>query len=258
MADYTANATLTYREDINPELTIIRVRPDQPVPPFTPGQYAELAVPPASPEELDKVERRSYSIASRSHPDEDLEFYIVRVHEGYFTSQLWHLNLGARLWCGPKIKGKFTLNDVPAGKDLLMVATGTGLAPFVSMLREHCENPPWRRVVLIHGARLQQDLGYKKDFEDFQTRYPWFAYLPTLTREPEGSSWTGARGRVQSLFERGLVAEKLGKPITKEDVHVLLCGNPQMIDDLELMLAVYQMKHHKKKDPGNIHVERYW
>lgn len=271
MADYTANATLTYREDINSELAIFRVRPDVPLPEFTPGQYAELALESLAVTEAqsdgttrEKVYRRSYSIASHPGAGNDLEFYIVRVDKGYFTPPLWDLDLGARLWCGPKIKGKFTLDEVPEQKDLVMVATGTGLAPFVSMLRKHRHSPPWRSVVLVHGARFAHDFGYAEYFKEMKEKYDWFHYIPAVTREPENSAWAGRRGRVQTLFKSSdgvspsAVEQALGKPINKEDVHVLLCGNPDMITELEVLLADKGLKIHKKKEPGNIHVERYW
>lgn len=271
MADYTPNATLTFREDINPELAIIRVKPDQPLPAFEPGQYAELALEALGPAPQEgkpgKIERRSYSIASApqvGETTEELEFYIVRVEGGYFTPGLWNIPVGGRLWCGPKIKGKFTLEEVPASKDLVMVATGTGLAPFVSMLRAHRESPPWRSVVLVHGARYLQDLGYREYFEALEKEVPWFHYLPALTREPQDSKWTGLRGRVQTLFTAqspnaySVVEAALNKPLNPEDVHILLCGNPQMITDIEVLLAEKGLRPHKKKDPGNVHVERYW
>ena len=263
MADYSLNATLTYREDINPELAIFRVKPDSGVPGFMPGQYAELAFPGAVAGDSQRVERRSYSIASSPSgalPQEggELEFYIVRVEGGYFTTPLWNLAVGGRLWCGPKIKGKFTLEEVPRDTDVVMVATGTGLAPFISMLREHTAHPPWKSVALIHGARLQNDLGYRRELNELAKQASWFHYLPTLTREPADSSWSGHRGRVQHLFQEGHVASALGRPLSRETTHILLCGNPVMITDLEEYFATLGLKQHKKKDPGNIHVERYW
>ena len=261
--EYINNATLIYRYDYNKELAVFRVLPDEPHPEFVPGQYAELAI--IRPETA-KLERRSYSIASV--PGESyLEFYIVLVKDGQITPQLWELKEGDRLWCGPKIKGKFTLEDVPKNKDLIMVATGTGLAPFMSMLRQEDQRytdqnsgeRPWDRVLLIHGARLSRDLGYLAELQELQARTAWFSYLPTLTRE-SASHWSGATGRVQGLFENhsNLINQKLSAPISVEKTHVLICGNPQMIEDLEKILNLQGLFLHKKKTPGNIHVERYW
>ncbi|MFN8389105.1 MAG: ferredoxin--NADP reductase [Bdellovibrionota bacterium] len=257
MTDYAPNAILTSREDINDELAVFRVRSESGAPLlYVPGQYAELALP--VPEgSTEKPERRSYSIASAPKNGGDLEFYIVRVNGGYLTPRLWDMRPGDRIWLGPKIKGKFTLDETPAGADLIMIATGTGLAPFLSMLREHREDPRWRNVALIHGARFERDLGYRAELERYQAEHPWFHYIPSLTRDLENETWTGPRGRVQSLFTSGLVESKIGA-LTKESSHFLLCGNPQMIDDVQALLEGRGFAIHKKKAPGNIHVERYW
>lgn len=262
MAEYLPNATLTARLDINDELAVFRVTPDnEALPEFIPGQYAELAIPEVSADpsvSAGKLLRRSYSIASAPSDRRGLEFYIVRVEGGALTPKLWSLQVGERLWLGPKIKGKFTLENVPPSSDIVMVATGTGLAPFLSMLRQHRANPPWRNAVLMHGARFQRDLGYSEELRTLAAEEPWFHYLTTLTREPDQSNWTGNRGRIQHLFTGGALHGALGEDPNPARTHFLLCGNPQMIDDLELLLAQFGLKPHKKKEPGNIHVERYW
>lgn len=263
MAEYTNNAVISYREDLNDELSLFRVQPvGWELPQFIAGQYAELALPElVRAEEGGKMIRRSYSIASPPRDRKELEFYIVRVADGAFTPALFGLQEGDPLWLGPKIKGKFTLEEVPPGSDLVMIATGTGLAPFLSMIRQHHApgaTPPWDRCLIIHGARYKHDLGYSEELLALSRSTDWFKYLPALTRESDTSSWQGERGRVQTLFERRLVEEQLGNDLTVDKTHFLLCGNPQMIDDLEVMLGARGFNLHKKKAPGNIHVERYW
>ena len=259
MAQYENNASLIERVDLNDELAVFKIRPDVgPLPDFMPGQYAEIAIVPESLPEGTKLVRRSYSIASPPRITDQLELYIVRVQDGEVTPLLWQIPVGGRLWLGPKIKGKFTLDEVPSGKDLIMVSTGTGLAPFLSMLRQHAENPPWRRLVIVHGARYQSDLGYREELESAAAKYSWFRYLPALTREPSESNWSGLRGRVQQLFTGGAVEEALGAELHPDHSHILLCGNPQMIDDIQLLLGERGLHPHKKKTPGNVHVERYW
>ena len=264
MPTYEKNATLVYRKDLNPELSIIRVKPDEGVvPEFAPGQYAELAIPDEEPQAEDapkkKMVRRSYSIASAPKVKDALEFYVVLVEDGALTPKLWDLKVGDRLWLGPKIKGKFTIDPMPKGSDAIMVSTGTGLAPFLSMLEEFKEDAPWNRIVLIHGVRLAQDLGYKEDLEKIAEANPNVIYIPMCTREPEDSSWAGPRGRVNKIFESSEAFEKAsGIPLDPEKCHVFLCGNPAMIDTVQEQLEGQGFKPHKKKDPGNIHFERYW
>ncbi len=260
MSEYQNNAIVSSRIDLNEELAIFKIKPDSgELPSYLPGQYAELALPemevPNETGERKKLERRSYSIASAPKDLAELEFYIVKVEGGCLTTNLWNLQQNSRLWLGPKIKGKFTLEEVPEGKDLIMVSTGTGLAPFISMLRQHKDNPSWRKVILVHGARFEKDLGYREELEDLQKEKEWFTYLPALTRAP---NWPGLKGRVQTLFEGGVIEAALKEKLSREYSHILLCGNPQMIDDLQILFESKGLHIHKRKTPGNIHVEKYW
>ena len=264
MSQYECNATITFRKDFNDELFIIRVSPDEgQVPEFEPGQYAELAIPepPAEGESTEgrkKLVRRSYSIASSPAERDHLEFYIVKVEDGFLTPKLWSMKEGDRIWLGPKIKGKFTLDPVPPEKDLVMIATGTGLAPFLSMLKYYHGAKRWRRYVVLHGARYEQDLGYRDELMEWAEKHEDVFYIPSTTREPEGSEWNGIRGRVQTILDSDLYEKAVGYPLAPEECQVFLCGNPAMIDTVQELLESKGFKIHKKKDPGNIHVERYW
>lgn len=259
------NATVCAHQHLADGLWIVRVKPDEGVvPDFVPGQYAELGFPQdvldgeaAAPEKR-KIVRRAYSIASAPSERESLEFFIVRVDGGVLTPRLYTLAIGDRLWLGPKIKGKFTLEEIPRDKNLIMISTGTGLAPYVSMLREHRLNPPWKRFVLIHGVRLASDLGYREELERIAADDERIIYLPTVTREPQDSAWSGHRGRVDTLLEAGVFERKAGFALSPEDCHVFLCGNPDMIDSVQQALENRGFRKHSRRNPGNIHFERYW
>ncbi len=144
------NSTVTKRTEINHGLLVLQVTPDQPLPPFKAGQYTVLGLPGSAPRSgyadpedppLDpaKVIKRAYSIASSSLEGTYLEFYIALVRTGALTPRLFALQPGDRIWLGTKIVGMFTLDDVPAERQLVFVATGTGLAPYLSMLRSAYE-----------------------------------------------------------------------------------------------------------------------
>ena len=223
------------------------------LPPFEPGQWATLGLP--DPEGEGKFLKRVYSIAS-APGQPHLEFYIQLVKEGGFTSRLWHLHPGDELWVAPNIAGFFTLEPVPAGADLALISTGTGLAPFVSMLR-HCPPGRWRRCVVAHGARCVAELGYRDEIVA-RAAAGDVVYLPLVTREPPGSGWTGRRGRVQSLLEGEEWARATGAPLDPATWHVFLCGNPEMIDDIDARLKARGFTHHRRTQPGNLHFERYW
>lgn len=261
MGKYDANARIVGLDEINPELRVFRIAfTNGSIEPFKPGQYAEIAIPPTPEEEAagTKVIRRPYSIASAPGETGHIELLIVRVEDGALTCPLWKLELGAPLWMNPRVKGTFTLDEAEEGvegKTLVMVSTGTGIAPFMSMLRAHLPTPPWRRFVMINGVRLCADLAYWDELEDLAKEAPWFTYIPCVSREIWGG---GVSGRVNKVFETDVYQQYTGEKLTPENTHVFLCGNPQMIDEVAAFLEARGFKPHKKKDPGNIHFERYW
>lgn len=275
-----SNATLSYRHDFNPELCKIQVVPDRgEVPDFEPGQYAEIALVESEtsrenhiePIVRRKVERRAFSICSPPMERRYFEFYVSLIPGGHLTPKVWEMNINDRLWLGPKVKGKFTLSHALdlqnlGEKDFLFIATGTGLAPYVSMLRHYYLNQdnsfkkqrPWRRCVVIHGVRHENDLGYREELEAMVKKHPDTFYVPIISRAPGHSRWEGLRGRVQKVFEDNLLEATLGIPLHPQETQAFLCGNPEMIDSMEVLLQRRGFTLHHKKNPGNIHFERYW
>jgi ferredoxin--NADP+ reductase len=265
------NAVLTRREDLAPGLAVFRVAPDGwPLPEFTPGQFAVLGLPARAPRtpfsdpdeepgDPDRMIRRAYSIASSSRQREYIEVFANLVRSGELTPRLFALAPGDRVWLGRKFTGMFTLRDVPAGTHLALVATGTGLAPYMSMVRTELECGGDRRFAVLHGARHSWDLGYSGELHAMQRHCPNFTYLPTVSRpEAESEPWGGATGHVQDLWASGPLARAWGFRPTPADTHVLLCGNPAMIDDMTRRLAAEGFTVDERGAPGQIHVERYW
>jgi ferredoxin--NADP+ reductase len=259
------NATVSHREDLTPELTVVRVRPDGEVPEYKPGQYATLGMPPlpgspqaASPKKgLGRFVLRPYSISSSPLDRDGIEFYVARVDGGAFTPLLWDVPVGGRLYMAPKCKGKFTLDGIPPDRDLVTVATGTGLAPFVSMLRTYRDTGRWRNFVFLHGVRKCGDLGYRNEIEDVAAADPTVRYAATCSRE--GDDYTGIRGRVDRLVDEVPYREATGLDLTPEHCHVLLCGNPGMIDGVTQKLVARGFVPKDRQNPdGNIHFEKYW
>lgn len=260
------NATLVAREDVNATLSIVRVRPDTGrVPDFQPGQFVRLGLPkpgqapppPGKPARV-RFTRRAYSIASSPHATDALEFFVVRIEEGALTPRLWEIPVGGRLWMDHEAKGEFTLDLAPAGADLVMVSTGTGIAPFISMLRTFRRTNRWRRFVLINGARYAADLGYEDELRAIAREDQTVHYIPLVTREPEDGAWTGLRGRVQSALEPETYRRLVGAPLDPTTCHVFLCGNPEMIDAVERLLQARGFITDSHAQKGNIHFERYW
>jgi ferredoxin--NADP+ reductase len=263
------NATVAKYDQINHGLLVLRVRPDYDLPTFVAGQYVVLglpgsyarvdyALPEEDPAEPDKLIKRAYSIASSSHQGEYLEFYIALVHSGALTPRLFALREGDRVWLGKKIVGMFTLEDVTPGHDIMFVATGTGLAPYLSMLRSNYRFEDGHKTVVIHGAKVSWDLGYMRDLIGLASRWKSFHYLPIIDEVERDPDWPGKVGFVFEYINDGTVAGILGHDMDPARTSVFLCGNPLMVEGMERMLTERGFKMHKRRDPGNIFVEKFW
>lgn len=254
------NATIVKRLEITPELIIIGVRPDAGVPNFLPGQYVALGLPGSAPRpenfpiekeasSPDKLIKRAYSIGSSPLTHDYLEFYVAIVPDGALTSRLVIPREGERVYCAPKITGTFTLQDVNSDANLVLVSTGTGLAPYMSMIRTPGTWTEGRKITLIHGVRYPQDLAYADEIAGYVKNYP-LTYIPVVSRG--GIDWAGRSGHVQKLFSEGQIA------LDPSRDHVFLCGNPAMIDETERMLIERGYIVHSRKTPGSLHLEKYW
>lgn len=265
------NAVVTKRNDLAPGLMILRVESDGwEVPDFTPGQYTVLALPGSAPRcegaDLEKREpaslkliKRAYSIASSSRAKEYLEFYITLVTSGALTPRLFALSVGDRLWLGKKTTGVFTLDSVPPEMNLVLFSTGTGIAPYISMVRSVLAEEGERRFAIIHGARHSWDLGYREELAALAQSRPNFFYLPIISRpEQEHQSWTGETGYCQDAWTRRVIERHWGFTPTPDNTHVFLCGNPDMIEESLGLLGEERFKEHTKWSPGQVHLEKYW
>jgi len=267
------NATVTARSDVAPGLAVIRVAADGDLFPFVAGQYCVLGLPPDAKrvpgadgeaprdeKKRTKMIRRAYSIASSSRENEYLDFYVALMNSGELTPRLFALETGDRIWLGPKATGLFTLKEVPADAHLYLIATGTGLAPYISMLRSDLlEASGGRRVVVAHGARYSFDLGYRREMEGLASEHERLTYLPSVTRGERDESWNGATGYLQDQIASGEMEERSGVPLDPANVHVFLCGNPAMIEAATKLLEEKGFSEWTRKTPeGQIHLEKYW
>lgn len=266
------NAVVLQRIEVNPGLIKLRVVPEGwELPEFTPGQFTVLGLPWTSPrhkaadpdgqepKDPSKLIMRAYSIASSSKAKEYLEFYIGMVRSGALSPRLFALNIGDRFYVGPKFKGMFTLSEVPQEFNVALIATGTGVAPYMSMIRTEIAGGFKRRFAVIHGAYHSSDLGYNEELQMLDTFSPTFNYLPIISHpHEEPVKWDGPVGFVQKLWTDGTLDKAWGSHPTPENTHVFLCGNPLMIDDVTRLLAGEGFQEHTTKNPGQVHVERYF
>lgn len=267
----TASAVVSQRVEVSPGLIILRVVPDRwTTSDFTAGQFAVLGLPGSAPrcdvcdvEEPPRPDsrliKRAYSIASSSIAKEYLEFYIVLVPSGALSPRLFALSRGDRLWVDPVVRGLFTLDRVPNHKHVVMVSTGTGLAPYMSMLRSELTCGGKRHFAVLHGARHSWDLGYRSELMTLDGMCRNFNYIPTISRgDDEADLWKGNVGYVQELWKRKPLKNAWGFHPGPEDTDIFLCGNPGMVEDMVSVLASEGFREHSKTQPGQVHVERYW
>ena len=218
------NATLVEKTDLDPTLVIFRIRPDKVPPPeqpwFLPGQYVTIGI---------QGIQRAYSIASSPGERSWLEFYVRYARDPATDSPLTHLLFplpaGARTHIGEKIAGRFTLERTAGadGRALLFVAAGTGLAPFVSMVRRALaagDATALGRIRVLHGVSHPHELGYRDVLEDAAGRFG-LRYFPTVSRGGEHPEWSGLTGRVESLLDPGRLDELDLRP---DRTMVYVCG----------------------------------
>ena len=264
------NAIVTSRVDLSPRQMIIRVAAEGwELTDFIPGQFAVLGLPGSAPRcrlsdpedpptNPNKLIRRAYSIASSSLVHEFMEFYISLVSSGALTPRLFGLNIGDGIWLSPKVTGMFTFEDVPADKNIVLIATGTGLAPYMSMLSTHLPCGGARSFAVLHGAYHSWDLGYRSELLTLQHLCDNFTYVATIDRpQDEPVEWIGPVGFVQKLWRDRVIEKSWGFKPTPENTHVFLCGNPAMIVETEQILLSEGFREHTHSEPGQIHAEKF-
>ncbi|MGH2427516.1 MAG: FAD-binding oxidoreductase [Candidatus Limnocylindria bacterium] len=221
--EYPYNARLSRWDEVAPGLAIVGVRPNEEPFAFAPGQYATLGLMgPAG-----KLVQRPMSVSSSADDLEEYEFFIRLVESGGFTPLLWERSVGDAINVkGPK--GRFLLQD--DGRRCVFVASGTGLAPFISMIETLRGRGESRDVVLLHGASYDYDLAWREQLEGLQAGggFP-LRYVGTVSRPQHCPDWRGCTGRVEAIFESQLDA--LG--LIPDNATIYICGNPEMISAVE-------------------------
>lgn len=218
-------AELIERRDVSANLAIFRFRVAE-RPSFTAGQYATISIAVAG----DVVER-PYSIVSSPH-EPFLEFFIELVPGGDFTPKLWELKLGSTVSVRRRIVGQFTLDT--SVTQHLMLATVTGIAPFVSILRtQQIERNSDHQFAVIHGASYSADFGpYRSELEAL-SRAGWLTYIPTVSRPWAEPGWHGETGRIEDVVRKH--ADRVGFDHINSAAYA--CGHPEMVTNVKAILA---------------------
>ena len=220
---------------------------------FTAGQFARIGLKVG-----DELVVRAYSVVS-SPFDETLEFFSIVVPDGAFTSNLQHLKVGDELYLEKIPYGFLTLAryQLPAPQDLWLLGTGTGLAPFVSMLQDFDTWSKYQNINLVYSVRTQAELAYSERIAQiaatFGEGHTGFKFIPIITRDPNAP----LHERLPVLIANGELEKAAGMELNPKTSHVMLCGNPQMVDDTKDALKARGLTMNRRGE-GNIAVENYW
>jgi len=221
---------------------------------FLNGQFTMIGI-----EVEGKPLMRAYSMVSANY-DEYLEFLSIKVPEGPLTSRLQHIKVGDELIVNSKAVGTLILQNLLPGRHLYLLSTGTGLAPFMSIIKDPETYERFEKVILVHGCREVKELAYDEFISKELPANEFFGdvvagklcYFPTVTREPFRN-----QGRVTTLFESGAVAKSFGLPPPNvNDDRVMICGSPEMLRDTKAMLQAWQWTEGHMDSPGHYVIER--
>lgn len=221
---------------------------------FKSGQFVMIGL-----EVEGKPLMRAYRVV-RGHYEEHLEFYSIKVPDGPLTSCLQHLEVGDNIFVSRKPTGSLIIDNLKPGKNLYLLSTGTGLAPFMSVIRDPDYFDAYDKVILVHGVRWKSELGYRDYITKELPAHEYFGeaiqdqliYYPTVTREDFDN-----QGRLTDLIENGQRFKDIGLPdLNPEHDRVMICGSPSMLRDLVDLLKDRGFTEGTSHAPGEFVIER--
>ncbi|WP_241622563.1 ferredoxin--NADP(+) reductase [Rosenbergiella australiborealis] len=231
--------------------TLFSLIVDAPIAPFTAGQFAKLSLTL----EGETVQRAySYVNAPSQTP---LEFYLVHVPDGRLSPALLSLQPGDEVLVTEEAAGYFVLEEIPEAKELWMIATGTAIGPYLSILQQGEDLERFETIILVHATRYAADLSYLPLFEQLKLRYGNKLRVQTVVsrEDAEGS----LRGRVPALLDDGSLEAAVNTQISEENSHLMICGNPEMVRETQKYLKEKRgLRKHLRRKPGHITSEHYW
>jgi ferredoxin--NADP+ reductase len=247
MSDWVQGTVI---ENIHWTQNLFSLRINAPVDNFKAGQFTSLGL------DIDgERTARPYSFLS-APGEQPLEFFFYTATDGILSNAMVALQTGDTIFVKCEANGFFTLDEVPSAKVLWLLGTGTGVAPYFSMLKTA---EPWQRferVVLVHAVRQQSDLRYQELIEELrQAHGERFIFQAFVSREDvEGT----IRGRIPEAISNGELERNTGIKITANDSQLMLCGNPEMVSDTTEALKARGLTKNRRRTPGQITVEKYW
>jgi ferredoxin/flavodoxin---NADP+ reductase len=218
--------------------------------PFQAGQFAKLALAVDG-----EMVARPYSFINAPN-ERPHEFYYVVLPEHPLTPRLCKLEAGDTVYLTPRAAGFLILTEVPPGEHLWLLASGTALGPFLSILKTEAPWQRFERVVLVHAVRRAEELSYRDQIQSLQARHSGkFVFVPVVSGEDNDFA---LGGRIPKAIEDGRLEAKAGIGLAARSSRLMVCGNPAMVADTVHALQERGLKKHRRRDPGQISVENYW
>tara|TARA_Y100000741_G_scaffold303221_1_gene245097 strand:- start:153 stop:899 length:747 start_codon:yes stop_codon:yes gene_type:complete len=230
--------------------TLYSVKVSAPNVEFIAGQYTKVSL-----SINDQEVARPYSFVNS--PNEDiLEFYSVSVPNGPLSTAMQKLKEGDNINIGPKGNGFLILNEIPITENIWMLATGTAIGPYLSILKTKDSWTKFKKVVLVHAVRYEKELTYQDTIRDIKDQYgDRFIYISYVSREETNTS---LRGRIPKDIGNGVLEKEANIQMNPNNTHVMICGNPAMLKDTTVELKKIGLKKHRRSSPGHITTENYW
>ena len=217
--------------------------------PFEAGQFVRIALDIGG----ERVARPFSFVNAPADPV--MEFYGVIVPEGPLSPHLARLKAGDALYVADNPSGFLVLREVPAADDLWLLATGTGIAPFLSILRTETPWQRYRRVILVHAVRGASELVYRDVVLELKSRGEKFKFISFVSRENAPGA---LQGRIPAAIGDGRLERAAGAQIAPERSQFMLCGNPAMLKDAAAALGARGLRKNRRRMPGHITVESFW
>ena len=217
---------------------------------FVAGQYTKLSLSLKNEEVA-----RPYSFVNS--PDEEyLEFYSVSVPNGPLSTAMQTLKKGDSIKVGPRGNGFLILEEIPNVENIWMLATGTAIGPYLSILKTKDSWDKFKKVVLVHAVRYKKELTYQDTINTLKEEYKdRFIYITYVSREDSEYS---LKGRIPKDISNGVLEKKANLKMKSDNTHVMICGNPEMLKDTTVELKKIGLKKHRRNSPGHITTENYW
>lgn len=229
---------------------LVSLQIDAEIAPFEAGQFLKLGLEVGA-----ETFGRPYSLVN-APGERPLEFCFSIVPDGPLSGRLAALNAGDTVLVAPHASGFLVLGEITSGRHLWLLATGAGIGPFLSILKT---DEPWQRferIVLVQAARLASELMYRDTIDGFKESHAdQFTFVPFVSRE---STDFALSGHIPHAIENGRLEARAGTEFSVAHSQVMLCGNPQMVKEVQQLLIERGLKKNRRRDPGNISVESYW